>query len=126
MKPQLLCTFTHMDRLTSCISMIYTTYNSAGVANMECYFYVSSPDNVICIYTTNPTHRRLKDTISINRKKKTNTLYSINALNGLIRHLNNGILDKSYRINWYDYPNSLLLASGDFGYKAIEIKRMTQ
>jgi len=51
------------------------------------------------------------DTISLHRKKMTNTLYTINALNDLIRELNGGRLDKSYQINWEDYQNCLLLTN---------------
>ena len=39
------------------------------------------------------------DTISLHRKKMTNTLYTIN-LNDLIRELNDGRLDKNFQINW--------------------------
>ena len=45
------------------------------------------------------------NTILVHRKKQTNTLYTINALNELIKSLNNGVLDKSYSINWDDYKN---------------------
>ncbi len=126
MRPQLLCTFTFLDRLPVCIGDIYKTYSVEDVDNMKCYSYVQSPTNVICVYNVQSTSKRLKDTISINRKKETNTFYSINALNGLIRYLNNGILDKSYRIDWSSFANCILLADGDFGYKSIEIKELAQ
>jgi len=109
-----------------CIGIIYKTYNPEDVDNMKCYSYVQSPSNVICVYNVQSTSKRLKDTISINRKKETNTFYSINALNGLIRYLNNGVLDKSYRIDWSSFANCILLADGDFGYKSIEIKELAQ
>jgi len=51
----------------------------------------------------------LDNTILVHRKKQTNTLYTINALNQLIRELNGGVLDKSYMIPWEDYKNSVLL-----------------
>jgi hypothetical protein len=72
----------------------------------------------------NTVERRLKDTISINRKKETNTFYSINALNSLIRLLNNGILDKSYMVDWHQYKDILLLADGDTQCKMIRIKEL--
>jgi hypothetical protein len=50
-----------------------------------------------------------ENTISIHRKKQTNTLYSLNAMNELIKSKNWGRLDKSYRINWEDYENSFLI-----------------
>ena len=61
------------------------------------------------------------NTILVHRKKQTNTLYTINALNELIKSLNNGILDKSYSINWNDYKNCILLVQAD-GYKKIDTK----
>jgi hypothetical protein len=63
----------------------------------------------------------IKNTILVHRKKQTNTLYTINALNELIRSLNNGYLDKSYPINWDDYKNCILLIQTD-GYKRIDTK----
>lgn len=124
MRPQLLCTFTTLQELPYCISNIHRTYNN-DVANLKCYTYVHNEGSIICIYNVNSGDRRLRDTISINRKKETNTLYTINALNALIRSLNGGILDKSYRVNWYDYENCLLLSQGD-EYKTISIKELSQ
>jgi len=51
-------------------------------------------------------------TMRVHRKKQTNTLYTINALNTLIKELNGGTLDTSYRINWTDYRNCILLTKG--------------
>ena len=45
------------------------------------------------------------------RKKQSNTLYTINALNEVIRELNGGVLDKRFPIPWDDYYNSLLLTN---------------
>jgi len=125
MRPQLLCTFTYVDRLPISIEDIYKAYEQEHVSNMKCYHYAHLPNNVICIYNTTISERRLKDTISINRKKESNTYYSINALNSLIRILNNGVLDKSYLINWLDYGDSILLSEGEEGYKQIKIKELT-
>ena len=44
-------------------------------------------------------------------KKQSNTLYTINALNEVIRELNGGVLDKRFPIPWDDYYNSLLLTN---------------
>ena len=61
------------------------------------------------------------NTILVHRKKQTNTLYTINALNELIKSLNNGVLDKSYSVNWDDYRNCILLVQAE-GYKRINTK----
>ncbi len=55
----------------------------------------------------------LPNTILLHRKKETNTLYTINAVNIIIKDANNGILDKSYRIQWGNYRNSILLTNKD-------------
>ena len=108
MKPQLLCTFTTLQELPSCIAKIHKTYQVDSVSNMKCYQYMESANNVICVYNTSTNTGRMSDTITINRKKETETLYSINALNTLICELNNGVLDKSFRIDWSQQKTSSL------------------
>jgi hypothetical protein len=125
MKQQLLCTFTYIDKLHTSLAQIYKTYSIDGVKNMQCYHYTVAPNNVICVYNVDINEKRLKDTITINRKKQTNTLYSINALNSLIKFLNNGVLDKTFVVNWEDYSNSLLLSDNVNGYKIVDIKELS-
>jgi hypothetical protein len=50
-------------------------------------------------------------TISVHRKKQTNTIYTINAINKLIEQKNNGVLDKSYRIDWEELKNCVLVTA---------------
>ena len=59
--------------------------------------------------------------ILIHRKKDTNTLYTVNALNEIIKAVNNGILDKTFIISWENYKNSLLLTNND-GYRRIVLE----
>lgn len=54
----------------------------------------------------------LENTILVHRKKQVNTLYTINALNQLIKNLNGGILDETFEIKWNDYKNRILLTEG--------------
>ena len=61
----------------------------------------------------------LANTISLHRKKMTNTLYTINALNVLIKMLNNGVLDTSYQVDWDNYRNCMLVTN-DEGLKRID------
>jgi hypothetical protein len=60
----------------------------------------------------NSTDAPLPNTILLHRKKESNTLYTINALNTLIKSLNGGILDTKYIVNWHEYRNSILLTNG--------------
>jgi hypothetical protein len=123
-RPQLLCTFTFIDVLPACIGNIHKAYDN-DVANLQCYHYIEIPKNIICVYNVSTPERKMRDTISINRKKETNTLYSINALNSLIKESNNGVLDKSFTINWVSYTNTLLLADGEMGCRVIKIKELS-
>ena len=45
----------------------------------------------------------------VNRKKDSNTLYTINALNELIKKLNDGVVDTKFPIDWQHYRNCILL-----------------
>lgn len=119
MKPQLLCTFTDNTNLLTCLKQINKTYSSEGV-KVDIYTHDSG---VVCIYNVVDKTKRIQDTISINKKKETNTYYSINALNALIIALNNGVLDKTYSVNWHNYVDSLLLANGN-GYKCTKLVRL--
>jgi len=49
------------------------------------------------------------NTILVHRKKESNTLYTINALNELIKSLNDGVVDRRYRVEWMHYRNTILL-----------------
>jgi hypothetical protein len=50
-----------------------------------------------------------ENTLSIHRKKESNTLYTINALNEMIKLLNGGVVNNRYPIDWNQYKNTLLL-----------------
>jgi hypothetical protein len=50
-----------------------------------------------------------ENTILVHRKKESNTLYTINALNELIKKLNGGVVDTRFAINWNHYKNCILL-----------------
>lgn len=53
----------------------------------------------------------LESTISVHRKKQSNTIYTINALNKLIMENNNGILDKKFKIDWDTLQNVILVTA---------------
>ena len=54
-----------------------------------------------------------QNTILVHRKKESNTLYTINALNELIKKLNDGIVDTKFPISWQHYRNTILLTQHD-------------
>lgn len=120
MKPQLLCTFTSNQDIINCLRIIKRSYGD-GEMSIDMF---ATPTNLVCIYNVVDKTKRLPDTISINKKRETNTYYSINALNALIIALNNGILDKTYAINWHDYTNCMLLSAGQGGYKCVPLVKI--
>ena len=50
-------------------------------------------------------------TMRIHRKKQTNTLYTINALNAAVAADNGGQTGKHLKLDWSKYENSLLLTA---------------
>lgn len=111
---KLFCTFTSPSTVDETISTISTKYSIL----FNKIFVLESPqsEELICTYnidTGNLSPQPLPNTILLHRKKESNTLYTINALNTLIKSLNNGMLDINYRINWYDYKNCILLTTGE-------------
>ena len=113
MKTQLLCTFTTQDRLKPTIDLIISCHD---VLFDKIYVFNNQKDisQLICTYNIPNNQDNFiegMDTIALHRKKQSNTLYTINALNETIRSLNNGVLDKSFPIPWENYQNNLLLTN---------------
>ena len=113
MKTQLLCTFTTKDELQTSLQEIRTNYKI--VYN---YIYVlqnkGNLDELFVTYNIDTQYqpsKPLENTILVHRKKQSNTLYTINALNEVIRDKNNGVLDKTFPITWSEFQNSLLLVN---------------
>ena len=70
---------------------------------------------------------QLPNTILVHRKKQTNTLYTINALNEVIRYLNHGVLDTTYQVDWPKFRNCLLLTRpGGFKKVRTRLKRIIE
>jgi|TARA_R110000824_G_scaffold140925_2_gene307246 hypothetical protein len=123
MKTQLLCTFTKKDRFYETMDVIIAC-NEIVFDKIFVFENGNDSQQLICTYNVEYDEdfmQGIQDTISLHRKKHTNTLYTINALNDLIRELNNGKLDKSFSIEWENYKNSLLLTN-DNGLNKIPTK----
>jgi hypothetical protein len=111
---QLLCTFVNVAELDTVLEQIQNTYT---LVFNKIYVLENINDENQLVLTYNveknvplngnpPT-----STISVHRKKQTNTIYTINAINRLIEEKNNGILDKSFRIDWNDLKNMILVTA---------------
>ena len=110
MRTNLLCTFTNPREKRKTLDLIIDKYDIL----YNKIFLLKNVDNdreLMCTYniSIDENYSELDNTILLHRKKQTNTLYTINALNSLIQVLNNGILDTSYQVDWSNFRNSLLL-----------------
>ena len=113
MKTQLLCTFTKRNHFNETINIIIAC-NEIVFDKIYAFENENDHQQIICTYNVEFDEdfiENVPDTISLHRKKNTNTLYTINALNDLIRELNDGKLDKTFPIDWENYKNSLLLTN---------------
>ena len=113
MKTQLLCTFTKQEKLNETIDIIVSC-NKILYDKIYVFTDVNDPNQLWCTYNVEFNEAFQEptiDTISLHRKKQSNTLYTINALNEVIRSKNNGILDKKYIVDWNEFQNTLLLTN---------------
>lgn len=125
MKTQLLCTFTDINNYSNAIDGVTKFYD---VVFGKVYL-LQNKDNVneiLLTYNINVDNISVKsfypNTISVHRKKDSNTLYTINSLNELIKQLNNGILDTRYSVDWKNYENTILLTDPVTDIKLIPTK----
>ena len=122
METQLLCTFCKLDELVrdhlmdgNFIKTCYQISEKYQVVSNKIFILENMEDEQQLILTYNVTNADLNDvldsTISVHRKKQTNTIYTINALNKLIMEKNNGILDKRFRVDWEELENMVLVTA---------------
>ena len=123
MKTQLLCTFTTKEELQNTLQQIRETYHI--VYN---YIYIlqnkSNLEELFVTYNIDTQFQPespLENTILIHRKKESNSLYTINALNELVKEENGGVLDTSFVINWQKFKNSIILTNAE-GTKKIQTR----
>ena len=116
MKSQLLATFTTKQGLDETIKKITDAYTII----FSKIYILQNEDNVnelICTYNidvgSGVDYNAVSGTISLHRKKHSNTLYTINALNECIKNLNNGVLDEKFLIPWENFKNMLMVTNSD-------------
>jgi hypothetical protein len=123
MNTQLLCLFTTKEELDKSIEFIMGNYtlvnpnvfvleNKSKVE--ECYITFNVEKGSVAI----PSDWK---TILVHRKKQSNSIYTINALNEVVKSKTGGMLDNSYMIDWEEFRNCILTTSNT-GYKKISTK----
>lgn len=109
MNNRLFATFTQQSSLDELIKDLSDAYNI--MYKKMFVLFVKSTNEYVVTYNVEQGNVDSipANTILVHRKKESNTLYTINALNDLIRKLNSGVLDPTYRIDWVNYKNCILL-----------------
>ena len=116
MKTQLLATFTTKTDLDTTLKKITDAYTIA----FGKVYVLQNENNVnelICTYNVDlekgADYNDVKGTISLHRKKHSNTLYTINALNEVVANLNNGLIDSKFIVPWENFKNTLMVTNSD-------------
>lgn len=119
---QLLCTFANSLNYNQIIEDVKSQYD---LIDRKLFVFVNEK-NLKELYLTfnilkGQPNNRYKGTISIHRKKQTNTLYTLNAMNKLIAEENGGVYDKSYQLQWDLYKDCIILTN-EIGVKVVPLK----
>ena len=116
MRTQLLATFTTKSELDTAVEQIKGAYTIV----FSKVYVLQNEDNtneLICTYNVDLSKgadfNDVKNTISLHRKKHSNTLYTINALNEVIANLNNGLIDSKFIVPWENFKNTLMVTNSD-------------
>ena len=124
MNNKLYCTFLQDEGVDEVVERILEEHD---ILFNKIFVLVALDDNktMLTYNIDGPVYNlQLPNTILVHRKKQTNTLYTINALNEVIRYLNNGVLDTTYQVDWTRFRNSLLLTRPG-GFKKVRTRLKT-
>ena len=84
---------------------IYVLQNEDKINELICTYNVDIGSGV--------DYNAVSGTISLHRKKYSNTLYTINALNECVKNLNNGVMDAKFVIPWENFKNMLMVTNSE-------------
>ena len=123
MNTQLLCLFTTKEELDKSLEFVLNQY----ILTNPNVFVLESKTNVGELYITFNVEKgssaiaSIWKTILVHRKKQSNTIYTINALNEVVKSKTGGMLDNTYQLEWDEYKNCIITTSPT-GYKKIPTK----
>ena len=106
---KLFCTFTDLEGMDELIQNIQSKYSI--IYNKMFVLEIVGKNEYVVTYNVEQANIDTipDNTILVHRKKESNTLYTINALNELIKKLNGGVVDTKYQVDWQHYRNCVLL-----------------
>lgn len=121
MNNKLYCTFLQDEEVNEVVERILEEHDI--LFNKIFVLVALDDDKTMLTYNIDgPVYNlQLPNTILVHRKKQTNTLYTINALNEVIRYLNHGVLDTTYQVDWSKFRNCLLLTRPG-GFKKVRTR----
>jgi hypothetical protein len=108
---QLLCTFSGVASYQTDIESIQEFYKIDGG---KVYILKNSetPNEIFLTYNVEKNNgKHFPRTISVHRKKDFNILYSINALNELIKQENGGLFSHTYQVDWTKFKDSIIVVN---------------
>ena len=123
MNTQLLCLFTLKDELDISIKFVLENYDLTN-PNVFILENKSKSDELFITFNVAKGSSAIPSdwkTILVHRKKQSNTIYTINALNEVVKSKTGGQIDSGYMIDWDEYKNCILTTSNS-GYKKIPTK----
>jgi len=106
---KLFCTFTNLEGLEGLIEEIKA--KDSIIYNKLFVLEIVGKEEYVITYNVEQANVGAipENTILVHRKKESNTLYTINALNELIKRLNGGVVDTKFQVDWQHYRNCILL-----------------
>jgi len=123
MNTQLLCLFTIKDELDKSVDFILTNYTLIN-PNVFILENKSRIEEAFITFNVEKGSTAIQSewkTILVHRKKQSNTIYTINALNEVVKSKTGGQIDNTFIIDWEEFRNSILTTS-NYGYKKIPTK----
>ena len=123
MNTQLLCLFTIKDELDKSVDFILTNYTLIN-PNVFILENKSRIEEAFITFNVEKGSTAIQSewkTILVHRKKQSNTIYTINALNEVVKSKTGGQIDNSFIIDWEEFRNCILTTS-NYGYKKIPTK----
>lgn len=111
MKSNLLCVFTTQREVDGMVESIIDTYELES-NRIFVFSNIDNPIQYYCTFNVVGEYQLAKSTISVHRKSESSTLYTINAMNEIIKNLNNGVLHVGYELDWDVFRNMLLIIRG--------------
>ena len=121
MNNKLYCTFLQGETVEEVVGTILEEHDIL----FNKIFVLISPEEDKTMLTYNidgPVHNlQIPNTILVHRKKQSNTLYTINSLNEVVKELNGGILDKNFTVDWDKFKNCIIVTNTE-GVKKISTR----